>query len=113
MFFESVWSRFFGRDKPPGIWVPARSLYVLALILLCAYIASFAKASPQSIDATPLAAPRPNILVFVTDDHRADGTLDVMPQTRAWFGQGGTRFPNAFATTTLCCPGRASIFTGR
>jgi arylsulfatase A-like enzyme len=51
--------------------------------------------------------------VFVTDDQRADGTLDAMPKTRSWFEEGGTRFHNAFATTTLCCPGRASIFTGR
>jgi arylsulfatase A-like enzyme len=55
----------------------------------------------------------PNILLIVTDDQRAEGTLDVMPKTRYWFEQGGTRFSNGFATTTLCCPGRGSIFTGR
>jgi arylsulfatase A-like enzyme len=65
-------------------------------------------------DSNAASAPSPpNVLVFLTDDHRADGTLEAMPHTRAWFGQGGTRFPNAFATTTLCCPGRASLFTGR
>lgn len=56
---------------------------------------------------------RPNILLIVTDDQRAEGTLDVMPKTRYWFEQGGTRFSNAFATTPLCCPGRASLFSGR
>jgi arylsulfatase A-like enzyme len=55
----------------------------------------------------------PNILLIVTDDQRAEGTLDVMPKTRYWFEQGGTRFSNAFATTPLCCPGRASLFSGR
>lgn len=55
----------------------------------------------------------PNILLIVTDDQRADGTMEVMPKTRYWFEQGGTRFSNGFATTTLCCPGRGSIFTGR
>jgi arylsulfatase A-like enzyme len=59
------------------------------------------------------AQPRPNILVIVTDDQRAEGTLVVMPQTQEFFGVGGTRFVNAFATTPLCCPSRASIFTGR
>jgi arylsulfatase A-like enzyme len=36
-----------------------------------------------------------------------------MPETRRWFGQQGTAFTKAFATTPLCCPSRASIFTGR
>ena len=52
----------------------------------------------------------PNILVIMTDDQR-DG-MGVMPKTRRWFGSG-TRFTNAFATTPLCCPSRASILTGR
>jgi arylsulfatase A-like enzyme len=56
--------------------------------------------------------PRPNVLLIVTDDQRAD-TLDVMPATRKWFAKQGTTFPNAFATTPLCCPSRASIFTGQ
>jgi arylsulfatase A-like enzyme len=56
---------------------------------------------------------RPNILIIVTDDQRASGTMTVMPKTRRLFGRGGTRFTNAYATTPLCCPSRASIFTGQ
>lgn len=55
---------------------------------------------------------RPNILVIVTDDQRI-GTLRVMPRTRRWFQRGGRRFTNAFVTTPLCCPSRASILSGR
>ena len=56
----------------------------------------------------------PNILVFMTDDQRAsaDG-LSVMDDLRHIFGDEGTYFPNAVATTPLCCPSRASIFTGK
>ncbi len=56
---------------------------------------------------------RPNILIILTDDQRADGTMDVMPQTRSWFESGGTKFSQAFASTPMCCPARASIFSGR
>jgi arylsulfatase A-like enzyme len=55
----------------------------------------------------------PNVVVIVTDDQRAQHTLRVMPATRRLFVDGGTRFTRAYATTPLCCPSRASIFTGR
>jgi len=53
----------------------------------------------------------PNILVIVTDDQRTPFTG--MPRTEHWFGRRGLTFGNAFATTPLCCPSRASIMTGR
>jgi arylsulfatase A-like enzyme len=56
---------------------------------------------------------KPNVLFIVTDDQRAEETMDVMPATRRWFGAGGTRFQNAFTTTPMCCPARASILSGR
>lgn len=42
---------------------------------------------------------------------RVDG-LQAMPFTVDWLKKRGRWFPNAFATTPLCCPSRASIFTG-
>lgn len=54
----------------------------------------------------------PNVLIVMTDDQRA-GTMGVMPITRRWFASGGTTFRNAYATTPLCCPSRASVLTGR
>jgi arylsulfatase A-like enzyme len=74
----------------------------------------------QIPDPTP--ARKPNILFIVTDDQRADTTIDAMPRTQKWFlggtvGSdaiaGGTRYDQAFATTPLCCPSRSSIFSGR
>ena len=57
---------------------------------------------------------RPNVLIVVVDDQRATGgTLRVMPRTRRWLGNAGVRFTRAFSTTPLCCPARASIFSGR
>lgn len=39
--------------------------------------------------------------------------MQAMPRTKRWFVEGGTRFTNAFTTTPLCCPARASVLTGQ
>ena len=56
---------------------------------------------------------KPNMLVIVTDDQRAEGTLAVMPETRRRIARQGTSFLEAHVTTPKCCPSRASFFTGR
>lgn len=58
------------------------------------------------------AAEKPNLLVVMTDDQRADGTLDVMPKTRRKIGRRGAAYLQAYTTTPKCCPSRASFFTG-
>jgi arylsulfatase A-like enzyme len=55
----------------------------------------------------------PNVLIVVTDDQRLDGTMAVLPEVEERIGARGVTFVNSFATTPLCCPSRASIFTGR
>ncbi len=55
---------------------------------------------------------QPNIVLIVTDDQRWD-TVQYMPNTKALLANLGTTFTNAFAETPVCCPSRATIFTGR
>lgn len=69
--------------------------------------------------ATPLPAPTPvvprsapSFLVIVTDNHPVGTEQDFMPRTWARIYRQGVQFPNSFATTSLCCPSRASILTG-
>ena len=65
--------------------------------------------------AAPAAAAEvgpPNLLVVMTDDQRADGTMAVMPETRRRIGRQGPTFSEAHVTTPKCCPSRASFFTG-
>jgi N-acetylglucosamine-6-sulfatase len=64
------------------------------------------------------AAERPNILLVVVDDLRADdlgvaGHPFVKTPHADRLAREGARFLNAFATTPLCSPSRASILTGQ
>ena len=70
--------------------------------------------SLQDNDETDTHVAGPNILVIMTDDQRAssDG-LSVMEDLWRIYGDGGTYYPNAVASTPLCCPSRASTFSGR
>jgi N-acetylglucosamine-6-sulfatase len=61
--------------------------------------------------AAAQSQPRPNVVVIMTDDMRLDD-LQVMTKTKALFSSG-TTFRNSFVTTPLCCPSRATFFTGQ
>ena len=63
-------------------------------------------------DVLPGGALRPNIILIVADDQRADA-LGFMPVTMDRLGDRGLWFSNAFATTPLCGPSRVSFFTGQ
>ncbi|MGH9022680.1 MAG: sulfatase-like hydrolase/transferase, partial [Acidimicrobiia bacterium] len=72
------------------------------------------------IGTSPLVSPaskgRPNILFILLDDMREQGVMDVpevLPRTKQWLVQGGTTFAEGYATTSLCCPERATIWSGR
>ena len=61
-----------------------------------------------------------NIVVILSDDHRYD-FMSFMPQAPAFLetpnldrlAAGGAHLANAFVTTSLCSPSRASILTGQ
>jgi len=61
---------------------------------------------------TPLASSphRPNIVFVLTDDLSMD-LLRYMPAVQTLAARGMT-FNNYFVSDSLCCPSRASIFTG-
>jgi arylsulfatase A-like enzyme len=61
---------------------------------------------------TDQAGTRPNVVLIVTDDQRWN-TLWAMPDVRRDLVAHGVTFTNAFVTTSLCCPSRASILTGQ
>lgn len=68
-------------------------------------------------DITTLSSCKPktdglyNFVVILTDDQRWD-TIWAMPVLQEKLMSRGVTFTNAFVTTPLCCPSRASILSG-
>lgn len=98
---------------------PAR-VVVAALIALAACPswtnASAAEPAGQR-RAEPAGQRRPNVLFILTDDQRWD-TISLHPKSAVKtpnidrLGREGVYFRNAFCTTSLCSPSRASILSG-
>jgi arylsulfatase A-like enzyme len=68
--------------------------------------------SPMRTRALQRRAPKPNIVLVMTDDQRAD-SLEYMPVVMDRMVDEGVSFNNSFVTTPLCGPSRASVLTGR
>jgi len=64
-----------------------------------------------SMRSMAVAAEPPNIVLVVTDDLTKKDYSD-LGKALGPFTSGGTFFHNAFVTTSLCCPSRASTLTG-
>jgi N-acetylglucosamine-6-sulfatase len=58
------------------------------------------------------ATGRPNIIFIVTDDLDAASASKV-PSLKEYIADKGLTFENAFVTSALCCPSRATILTGQ
>ena len=58
------------------------------------------------------AAARPNMVVVMADDMRADD-LRFMPNVRRLVAARGLTYENTFSPYPLCCPARASFLTGQ
>ncbi len=56
--------------------------------------------------------PRPNVVVLMTDDQTLE-SMRVMPGVRAALAASGTTFDRAFVSNALCCPSRATLWTGQ
>uniref|UniRef100_A0A3Q0RXD5 N-acetylglucosamine-6-sulfatase n=1 Tax=Amphilophus citrinellus TaxID=61819 RepID=A0A3Q0RXD5_AMPCI len=55
-----------------------------------------------------------NVIVVLADDQDIQlGGMTPMKKTKAYIGDAGATFVNAFTVTPLCCPSRSSILTGR
>ena len=92
----------------PGLRVWRRALAAALPLSLLAVLPARAAAQPR------------NVILILSDDHRYD-FMGFMPGAPEWLetpaldrvAAEGAHFRNAFVTTSLCSPSRASILTGQ
>ena len=86
----------FDRSRRRRTWASVTAALIIALVA-----GTEAQALPR----------RPDVLLIVVDDQRAD-ILDWMPIVRRRVVDRGRRFTNGMVPTSACCPSRASMLTG-
>jgi N-acetylglucosamine-6-sulfatase len=89
--------------------------FLRSIVLIHAVAGSLACLCPA--DAVADQARRPNVLFLLTDDQRWDaiglgGSRYLQTPNMDRLGKEGVYFKNAFCTTSLCSPSRASILSG-
>lgn len=85
---------------------------VVALVGL--FAASEAAPSQQHLPFRRNPAKPPNFLFILTDDQDLQlNSPDYMPRTLSRVKDKGAEFTNHFVTTSLCCPSRVCLWTGR
>jgi N-acetylglucosamine-6-sulfatase len=90
--------------------------HTLRVVIVLLGLSVVPPASARKAQSTP---PR-NVILVLSDDHRYD-FLGFHPNAPKWLetpsldrmAAGGAHIANAFVTTALCSPSRASILTGR
>ncbi|MCO5324034.1 MAG: sulfatase [Nocardioidaceae bacterium] len=70
------------------------------------------KAKKHAQKQAPAQTGRPNIVVVMMDDMRAD-ELQYAPNVNSLITARGLTFANSFSPYPLCCPARASFLTGQ
>lgn len=84
-----------------------------AAVLATAAVLLISPAAASAQDADPgAAATGPNVVVVMTDDQRYDD-MATLPATRRLVGNAGVTFSRAYVSYPVCCPARATFFTGQ
>lgn len=114
-FDDALFARYIAGERSEQRCTRRFLLHVMAIVA-CAALSLVHTAKAQ---ATRTGAERPNIVFILTDDHRYD-FMGFHPNAPAFLetpnmdaiARDGVHFRNAFVTTSLCSPSRASILTG-
>jgi N-acetylglucosamine-6-sulfatase len=89
---------------------PVRSLRRIIALGAAVTVALSACVNSDASPSDDRQAKQPNIIYFLVDDMSSE-LLD-HTDTIAGLARGGTSFTNYYVSNSLCCPSRASMFTG-
>ena len=89
-----------------------RLVPTLLLPAALALVAMLPAGDPAARPSTAQKAKRPNVVVVMTDDQTVED-LEVMAATKRAIGGRGVSFANSFVSYPLCCPSRATFFSGQ
>src|SRR3954466_7591126 len=84
---------------------------LVALALIGPLAASLTPHTAARASTRQAAQTRPNIVLVLTDDMRAD-ELRFLPAVRR-LERSGVTFTRAISADSLCCPARATLLTGK
>ncbi|XP_078384267.1 extracellular sulfatase Sulf-1-like [Oculina patagonica] len=88
-------------------------IYVVFVVLLLCDFTSAARKPKNNFRSGTRSTGRPNIVFILADDLDSElGSPKVMTKMLKILQREGADFVNAFVTTPMCCPSRASILTG-
>ncbi|MBO0847447.1 MAG: sulfatase-like hydrolase/transferase, partial [Nocardioides sp.] len=90
-------------------WI--RVLGAVFAVVLIGSLAVPLSTAPAGTSTTEKAQVRPNIVMVLTDDMRAD-ELRFLPAVRR-LQRSGVTFTRALSADSLCCPARATLLTGK
>jgi N-acetylglucosamine-6-sulfatase len=90
----------------------ARASVAAACLAVCALVAGLLSTAPAAVGKQEEQAPRPNVVVVMSDDQTAD-SMRFMPQVNEQLGAQGATFANNFVNYSLCCPSRSTFLTGQ
>ena len=93
--------------------VPWRGRAGCAVTLIVALCSGLLGPSAVAGPVAGVAPARPNIVFVLTDDLSDNLVTSQFMLELTALSHQGTAFANYFVTDSLCCPSRASIFTGR
>lgn len=87
-------------------------LLALAALTACGGDDDEATPTPPDRSADRASDPRPNIVVIMTDDQTLE-SMRVLTETNRLLGEGGVTFADYVVSFPICCPSRATYFTGQ
>ncbi len=85
-------------------------LACLCALILVALVSGLSSSAPGG--SAQAQSKRPNVVVIMTDDQTVQD-LDAMTRTKQAIGDRGVTFANSFVSYPLCCPSRATFFSGQ